>query len=353
MGYHLDNVVINKVLCFIDTSRSSLSTDDIISTAVSYYSKEEIEQAKKFLFKLCGEKPIARVSCSSWPDPCVAHVNDMIDFLERNRLKNVSFPSFLADGFDSLPPTGMSKIAESIRGLRDEVAALHELSQHRNERANDIKCLNDINTVQADVSDIKTIVVDLRNDSRINSNPSRSIPTMAQVVKLGTKNKSVKDPQSGSNQMTDHAGTSHANSGSPVPPTPTPVNVSPQKRTHRVRPTIMGTRKMPPSSRLSAAPKSLDLFVSRFQPGVKTDDIVSFCAGEGISVDKCELMTKSSASFESFKVTVQAAKRDALLDPSFWPEGIIARRFFNGRPKQVNTNNANKSGNNRSSITSQ
>lgn len=317
MSYILKNVVINKVLCFISSSRNSLSTEDIISTTVVYYNKEEIEQAKKFLFKLCGEKPIARASCVSWPDPCTAHVNDMIEFFERHELKNFAFPRFLADGFDSLPPTGLSRIAESIRGLRDEVSLLRtELNEHRKERMEDIKCLNDINSVQSDVADIKNAVVDLKKCNDMNNTTSSGL-TMAQVVKKNL-------PQS----FGKPSGTLATNLNPRPPP--------PRKNTG-----VFGTKKMPLTSKFAATSRNLDVFISRFQSGVESNDIVSYCSDEGITVEKCEKMSKDSASFKSFKITVSADKRDLLLEPSFWPEGIAARKFFNARSKQTGTSSGN------------
>ena len=122
MSYEISNAIVNKVLCFVHTSRSSLSTDEIISTAVAFYSKDEIEKAKKTLFKLCAAKPIARVSCARWPNPCIAHVGDMIDLIEDQEAKDFQFPSFLADSFDALPPAGSSRMAASLNSLRDEMA---------------------------------------------------------------------------------------------------------------------------------------------------------------------------------------------------------------------------------------
>ena len=51
-------------------------------------------------------------------------------------------------------------------------------------------------------------------------------------------------------------------------------------------------------------------------------------------VEKCELLTTKISSCESFKATIRAPDRDKLLDPAFWPEGVVARKFFDSKNRQ-------------------
>jgi hypothetical protein len=83
MNYELQNAVKNNVLCYLITSRDSLTTDDIVSCAVAFYSDDDIKLAKDNIYGIFNEKPQVRVSCKSHPNPSVAHVADIITLLER------------------------------------------------------------------------------------------------------------------------------------------------------------------------------------------------------------------------------------------------------------------------------
>ena len=345
MSFQINNAVVNKVLCFVYTSRDALSTEDIVSTAVVYYSKEEIEQAKKFLVKLCAEKPIGRVSCASWPDPCVAHISDMIELIEKYEAKNFLFPKFVADSFDALPPMGSSKIAEVVRSLRDEMAAFRqELVELRKERATDIKALEDLNNVQNDIVDIKTIVTASSRNSQLNHAPTKM--TMAQAVKANPASKNKAIPPV--NPIARRLSTSPSAQSNPSGGPSTLLHKQYRRLPQRKNSSVLGTRKVSASAGLSSAPRSLDVFVSRCVPGTISDNIVAFCSNDGVVIEKCELLKTKITSCESFKVTVRASDRDKLLDPAFWPEGIVARKFFEAKNKASSA----RRGNSRSTSTS-
>ena len=343
MTYELKNAVINSVLCFIFSSRKTLSCNEITSMAVVHFLKEEIETAKKFIFKLCGEKPIARVSCPRWPDPCTAHIDDITDLIERHEAKNFLFPKFLTQEFDSMPPAGISRIAESINSLRDEISALrYELCELRKERASDIKALEDINNVQSDVADIKTaIMANVQNCGSAVGPGNRNALSYASITKRNNVSTNGNAPTLKSHVPGVNGGRRNSAAGvggvmsAPVSSvrTGTSRGSLPSQRKNRG---VLGTRKGSSSSKLSSAPRNLDVFVSRCLPDTKCDEIIAFCDEGGVTVQECELLKTGYSSCESFKITVKSTDRDALLDASFWPEGIVARKFFSARKKRVN-----------------
>ena len=208
----------------------------------------------------------------------------------------------------------------------------------RKERAADIRTLEDVNNIQSDLSDIKAIITASGWSATPSVVPIQSPKkTMAEVVKMNLSkinkaNYSSKNIQGdakrrGSTIQIPDGSVKNDDSLSTARTTSTSVN---QRRPNRRRNVgVIGTKKMTATTGLFSIPKNLDVFVSRCLPDTKSDDIVAFCNDENVKVEKCESISTKISSCESFKVTVRAPDRDRLLDPTFWPEGIVARKFFN------------------------
>ena len=58
--YDLDNSIQNDVLSFITTSMKTLEREKVVLQATVYYSDVAIRSAKKLIFNICKESPIAR-----------------------------------------------------------------------------------------------------------------------------------------------------------------------------------------------------------------------------------------------------------------------------------------------------
>ncbi|CAI6373863.1 unnamed protein product [Macrosiphum euphorbiae] len=90
---------------------------------------------------------------------------------------------------------------------------------------------------------------------------------------------------------------------------------------------IVGSHKSV-SSKLSSVPvrRHIDIFVSRFEPCVSTTMLESelFNSDSDVTINK--LVTKHP-SYSSFHVRLPAEKLDEVLEPTFWPDGVMVKAF--------------------------
>ncbi|CAI6345666.1 unnamed protein product [Macrosiphum euphorbiae] len=91
---------------------------------------------------------------------------------------------------------------------------------------------------------------------------------------------------------------------------------------------IVGSHKSV-SSKLSSVPvrRHIDIFVSRLEPCVTTTMLESelFNSYSDVTINK--LVTKHP-SYSSFHVRLPAEKLDEVLKPTFWPDGVMVKRFW-------------------------
>ncbi|CAI6353642.1 unnamed protein product [Macrosiphum euphorbiae] len=83
------------------------------------------------------------------------------------------------------------------------------------------------------------------------------------------------------------------------------------------------------SSKLSSVPvrKHVDIFVSRLDPSVTTALLESelFNGYSDVTISK---MVTRHPSYSSFHIRLPADKLDIVLDPAFWPDGVMVKRFW-------------------------
>ena len=307
----IKNALIDNVLCFISTSRDSLSNEEIIASTVAFYNGEAIKKAKETIFRLCNEKIIQRRQGDKNPNPSVPNVRDILLLFADREAEDFEFPTFLCNSFNGLPPVGFASVAETICNLRDEVAAFRvELQEHRKSRCSDIKAFEDLNDLRSDIADIKRTVNSSTKPSSSITPSTVQFPllpvvpplTAAQVVKKGLPSRR------------------------PSAVLPTAVGI---KKTVVRNRGVVGTKQPSDVDRLSGVERELDVFVGRCSLDTEEKDISDYCSRNGVTVKKCQKITTISTSTVSFKVTVCASVRDSLLEADFWPQSIIVRKFYN------------------------
>jgi len=83
------------------------------------------------------------------------------------------------------------------------------------------------------------------------------------------------------------------------------------------------------SSKLSSVPvrKHVDIFVSKLDPCVPSSLLESelFNGYSDVTINK---MVTKHPSYSSFHVRLPAEKLDIFLDPAFWPDGVMVKRFW-------------------------
>ena len=93
---------------------------------------------------------------------------------------------------------------------------------------------------------------------------------------------------------------------------------------------IVGSRKSP--STLKSAVKNVDLYIGNCGLEVTTDDLSNYISEQAsVNVNACEQLVSKYDHYISFKITLNIKDRAGLLEPEFWPEGIVCRKFYNPR----------------------
>lgn len=147
------NLVINDVLCYVSTARHQMRRDDIVKVCLTFYSEDKIIKAKDLVFESFGEKPKRR----RHENRMLNEVIDLLDILERCDEENFNLPKYVADSYDSLPPTsGFEVIAQSVVSLIDEISTLkREINFLTESRKNEISFNKDNVHIKEDLVIIK------------------------------------------------------------------------------------------------------------------------------------------------------------------------------------------------------
>ena len=340
--YELENCVISDVLCFLLTSEESMTKDDIVTVAVGFYSSEKIKKAKELFFQICKERLVTRKACTSHPNPSVPDVEDILSLHEKVVGKKFLLPRFLAERYSSLPPSsGFLPLASMLCSLREEMVTLkEEVSQLRQNNTRDLRSLEDVNSVKQDIADIKiclqnsssgtgqatsyasTLMSSQPNGSQHpSSNFSRNSSSQpVQIRGQNQRNLPTINPQSAPPSSSSNRGVSLA----PPPTVPRP-NARPKRNSN-----VFGTAPAGSSGLLSAS-RVLDVFVGGCSLECDATGLKTYCESSGIEVKACVSLESRSEWSKSFKISVDLANRNKLLEPEFWPNGIFVRKFYKPR----------------------
>ena len=152
---HIDNAVINGLLCYVSTARNSYSEQDLLSICQGFYQHEKIVEAKKILFNFSGGSITHRRGDSKVK-------SDMTDILMQFKNadeNNIPLPSFVADSYDGMPPaSGFEVLAGHLIHLMEEMAELKEQIGVLNEAQKNNRH-TDVVDIKEDVHDIKGMLL--------------------------------------------------------------------------------------------------------------------------------------------------------------------------------------------------
>ena len=145
--------IMNSVLCYTSTARHSMRNDDIVRVCLAFYKEEQILKAKDLIFNLVGEKPIRRRNENRKTN----ELQDVMAILKRCDEKRMDLPKFVADSYDSLPPSsGFDVVAESLISLIDEISLLRkEVEFLKEKRVTDLAANRDMTMLKEDVITVK------------------------------------------------------------------------------------------------------------------------------------------------------------------------------------------------------
>ena len=348
--YSLDNTVIDDVLCYITSSRNSITNDSIIVNAAGFYKPEIVRKSKELIFKICNERVIARKATTNRPNTAIPDVQDILDLIEKMENKSFLFPVFVAGSYNSLPPSsGFESLAAVMCSLRDEILALRtEVKELRENSQKDVRCLDDVGCVKQDVADIKTLMHESRQNVRapqyaevVSSRPQLSNPEVntqsvtqnsSQQVFDQNRINSNEAPTRGAQTNPTRGGGRSGRGGARGLRSASTRQDPPGRRAN-----VVGTSvEAAGSGGLSGVERILDVFVGGCDKNTTVSDLENYCSTNDFRIEKCEALTTRSEWYNAFKISVLATKRDELLKPEFWPVGIFVRKFFKSRALRNN-----------------
>ena len=351
MSYEVENSVVNDVLCYLTTSRKTLSQQLIVNNTVAFYNEKAIKESKELIFKICKETSIKRKVCVSHPNPLFVDVEDILNLLIKADQKKFLLPNFLAEHYASLPPgSGFECIAAILCSLREEISNLREEQVLQREANNKhLKAFDEFNALRQDVSDIKISMInpgsvhELRNVQQeaityaaaLNTNSVNSGASISRSADLGDSNE-------------EHGHANMTGNGSEVAPstrvthggnrdlTRRGENASQRQgittgdRSRRPNRNIAGTREAAAGT-LSGASRVVEVFVGGCNKECDVDELQTFCTENNVNLLACITLNSKSIRYNSFKITVNYDDVIKVLKADFWPKGIFVRKFFNRR----------------------
>ncbi len=153
-------IVIDDVLCCIQSVRDSLNEVCIVQMAVGYYTPEIVLVSKESIFKVCEEEYTKRRQSKQYLNPSTRDVEDIIDLMVK--MEGKEMPQYVSRGYGTMSSNEFEKIAGIMCSMRDEVCSLRvELKETRKEREKDDKILEDNILIKQEIIDIKMMMKSL------------------------------------------------------------------------------------------------------------------------------------------------------------------------------------------------
>ena len=107
-----------------------------------------------------------------------------------------------------------------------------------------------------------------------------------------------------------------------------------QRRESKSR-AVVGTAKPSTLSAIKARP--VEIFVTRLGPDTKPEDVERYLH-DNLSHDRtlsCVNLPTKFDTCSSFRVSIDSDAISEILSPSFWPCGVLIRRFHGSRPSST------------------
>ena len=146
------DMIVNNLLCFINSAKANHTDESLFEIVNSFYSHEEIKQAKTELSNILKTDLIWRRD----PDKKGKDLKDVLEFFGTFKASNQKI-KFVADTYKKMPPLGMELIAPILVNLAEEVARINELLPKILDVKTEVLNSADIvRQMRIDISEIKT-----------------------------------------------------------------------------------------------------------------------------------------------------------------------------------------------------
>lgn len=379
-------IEINDLLCYVTTALDSIDNDSIVKTCVAFYGAGKIKDAKQRIATFLSEE----IKWRRGDDRIKADMQDLMDMIRFAQQKGRILPKFVAESFNSLPPSsGFDIVGEGLISLIDEVSKLREEVVHlKSLRVSDGNILSDLTCVKEALYEIRKEVNEIKNDkndlkkvnafetgdekqslcsqnfpsappasqvlsqfedglednfSDVQLNSDSDLRNWAEIVSDVSSNKVNRDMKVYSNSGMDTQLEKVSNNRlvkTVMNKKTSSLNVNNDKnndgfikvKNRRKKPVIFGKKVSDQTDKFKCAKSFVDLYIGRCDSNVVGDDIVDFIKSNlNYDINKIEELKCRNPTSKSFKLNVEVTVREKLLTEDFWPRGIICRKFYSNR----------------------
>ena len=352
------NVVLSEVLMYAEYHRHGASRDAIVKILSTFYTPEEIREAKNVLWhefeeKILGVVPTRQTSVNRTEQ--MANCEDILKALgdiEKHRLT----PTFCASKWDRVPkshPESASElgISERLAALEEKMFGydntLSEIKKENIETKGDIKQIQEENISQGKL--IQQLVDDTTNKTvewpRVGSESSRESQAIRPQNNVGPGIRETPESGSPGSRETQESGPEEGASG-------VTVGGAFQHQRHQVRKARWNQKQQSrrPQGRddhvkkrspiegrgVSGALQETEtasriFFVYRVHKGDTIDKMKNQLTRNKIESRSIDQTNHKDSKYNSFKITVSSEFAENVMSPDAWPKGVKVRRWFEKR----------------------
>lgn len=379
-------IIINNVLCFLQSSSGDYSNEVLYDLIYSFYSVDEIKIAKELIANALKADTITRKD----PDKKRKILNDLLELFEELKSKNMKIV-YVSDSYKKMPPLGLEFIAPLLTNLSDEVARINtflpKIVDIRSEVANTADAVRNMKFSLANIENKISNSNFQRHEPSVNLTPSYKAQQFNSKDAISVKPKippspsnskpfnSISSPNFVSNKIVDlqrnimyniksnksssvsNDGIKHLNrnidstknnstndhrtdNNSLTPPDEensdewTLIESRKKRYSHRRKRNdsnnyITGS-KQDSTNNLKGINKTVDIYIGRVDISSTPEILRSYIETNfEINVNNVDKIITKTDKFNSFKVNVELKNREVLFKHDMWPEGIIINKFYN------------------------
>ena len=132
LDFDRDKYALNDLLYFLDFKRKGTAVNDVVLICESFYALDEIVCAKKELFDLIGNRHNElQYKARRGDNPSKAHLEDMINAMNKCDNSKISLPTFLSSNPLKVPQNNdgsvtLNQIMFMLATMRKEIDNLNQ-----------------------------------------------------------------------------------------------------------------------------------------------------------------------------------------------------------------------------------
>ena len=351
-----EKLYINEVLCYVSKYFHSSTKEQLCKTIERFYITDELIKAKKILYEIypsLGKFPQRKTSTVRSENS--AHSEDIVQAIINldGEKKECKFGAVNLDRIPRCSPneTELFAVAEKLSVLETKLNMLEfSVCENKNECS---QAINDVNNkVENSYSKLEnridTITKSQSTYADMVKNSNKEDQKMRNNTFNGRVDKIQRRPINTESQNEMNHTVLHATGNSEISRSVSEsnhVNIGKSNLSVRKKPKLIIRGSGNNDTLKGAPPPKRDFFVYRVDSNVTSIDLESFLNDNSIKFNNVDKVSKSESKFNSFRLTVPYTEQDKILNDSFWPSGVLVRKFYEkktaiGNDRNINHNSA-------------